>query len=227
MAKQRKKQTKVEEPVVDQQATEVKDPIVEDQQVEVEQPQQEPVVEQKEEEVKEEPKVEPKEASKTEPKKEEPKQVKKTFDDVIADAMKDPLVVPTAKGLQHYVEVCYTKTSGNGETIANANYNLYNIIINALNNPDRKASTKQMNLINKVFLVEKDRYFSPIALSRYDHFWKFGASTKMGYTMLVKFISAMANPNTRKEVAKTHIASKMGSFLPQGIVGKLETYYKI
>ncbi|RLF28598.1 MAG: hypothetical protein DRN14_03880 [Thermoplasmata archaeon] len=150
-----------------------------------------------------------------------------TFETIIEEAMLNPALAPIADVLKSYVDVCYKQASSDEITIANMNYNLFNIILGSLNVKDRKVSNLQMTFINKVFLIEKDRYFNTISLSRYDHFWSFGIDSKMGYSMLIKYISAMANPNTRKQQAKTHIAEKMNRYLPEGIVGKLELFYKV
>lgn len=152
---------------------------------------------------------------------------KKTFEDLYNEKKDDTVIGPVAEALKYYVDVCYKQSHSDGPTIASMNYNLFNTIIGALNTEDKQASKAKMDFINRAFLVEKDRYFNIISLNRYDHFWSYGNETKMGYVMLVKYISEMANPNTRKQKAKIVIAEKMAKFLPEGIIGKLETYYKV
>jgi len=229
MAKRRKKVETNEEEQVEQQVV----PTVEATETKEETPTVEvtPIPEVKEKVVvpKEEPKVvtpEPKQEVKEKPKVETIK-AKATFETIYEDGMKDPVVSSIADALKHYVDVCYIQNSQDGATVASMNYNLFNLIIGALNDADRASSTKKMNFINKVFLVEKDRYFNVISLSRYDHFWSFGPESKMGYSMLIKFISDLSNPNTRKAKAKVLSADKMAKFLPEGIVGKLESFYKL
>jgi len=152
---------------------------------------------------------------------------KATFETLYEEAKKDPVILPIAESIKDYINICYMQKSQDGATVSNMNYNLFNLIIGALNDNDKSASNKKMTFINKVFLVEKDRYFSTISLCRYDHFWSFGPESKMGYIMLIKFISDLSNPNTRKAKAKVLSADKMAKFLPEGIVGKLESFYKL
>jgi len=220
MAKRRKKNEDVEQPVVEtpEVQEEVKQP-----EPEVQEPVEQP-------EVKEEVKPEVKEeVKKTETPKPETKQPakKKTFEDLYEEGKKDPVLAPLADALKHYVDVCYKQKSQDGHTVASMNYNLYNLILGALNDADKSVATKKMNYISKMFLVEKDGYFNVISLSRYDHFWSYGPESKMGYAMLITFISDMANPNTRKAKLKTMKPEKMAKFLPEGIIGKLESFYKL
>jgi len=152
---------------------------------------------------------------------------KKTFEDLYEEKKDDVIVGPVAEALKYYIDICYKQKHSDGETIASMNYNLFNTIIGALSVEDKQASKAKMDFINRAFLVEKDGYFNTVSLTRFDHFWAYGNESKMGYTMLVKYISGMANPNTRKQKSKVLIAEKMAKFLPEGIIGKLETYYKV
>jgi len=222
MAKRRKKQETVEEQQVKQDAV---NEVSEDDKM----PDVDEVLPKLDEALEEigEPKVDEAPKVVKVPKKEQVKDVKQTFETIFKEASKDPVLATTAEALNNYVNVCYKQNSQDGATIASMNYNLFNIIIGTLNDTDRKISNKKMNFINKVFLIEKDGYFNPVSLSRYDHFWSFGPESKMGYSMLIKYISELSNPNTRKAKAKIMPAERMAKFLPEGLVGKLETFYKL
>jgi hypothetical protein len=218
MTKRRKKNEDVEQPVV-------KTPEVE-QEVKQPEPEVQETAVKETEIVKPEVKEEVKKTETPEPDKKQPAK-KKTFDDLYEEGKKDPILAPLAEALKHYVDVCYKQNSQDGHIVASMSYNLYNLILGALTDADKTSSTKKMNYINKIFLVEKDGYFNVISLSRYDHFWSYGPESKMGYAMLITLISDMADPNTRKAKLKNIKPEKMAKFLPEGAIGKLESFYKL
>ena len=147
------------------------------------------------------------------------------FEELVEDKKDDKVVGRLVTSLERYVNIVFKKNPNDGETVASMNYELYNIIKGIFGEEDYSVFKAKLTLLNRVFLLERNRYFNPVALSKYDFFWGFGNESRIGYHMLIEFLSEMANPNTRKARSKNFSINALVKHLPEGSMAKLTKFY--
>ena len=156
-----------------------------------------------------------------------PSKRKKTFEDIYNETKNDAELSQLVEAIKNYVDTVFFKHPADGQIVASMNHNLYNIILGILNEEEYGVFKKKMNLLNKIFLVEKGRYFNPVSLSKFDHYWNYGSDSRMGYHMLVEYMSEMSNPNTRKQSSGAMSITSISKYLPEGSINKLTRFYNL
>lgn len=148
-----------------------------------------------------------------------------TIEDVYAKYKDNAKVGMLVEAIMHYLSVIFGSRGNDGKTVASQNYNFYKLLLNVLSEKDYGTFKVKFDAINEMFRVGKDDKFSPISLSRFDHYWSYGGDSRMKYLILVEFISSMANPIDRAKAKKRFKIENITKSVPHDAVENLVRYY--
>lgn len=138
------------------------------------------------------------------------------------DVIKDLVI-----GLKQYYDFITGPKKDQPLEYVAANYRLYNLVINQLGDEKYSKVKTRLNVLLKVFNVEKNGAFNIINILKYDHYWKYGQKTRISYYLLMTFLEGISDPKTRRDELKRLSLEKLAKYVPVKVTENLRRYLNI
>ena len=130
-------------------------------------------------------------------------------------------------GLKQYQDFIAGPKRNNPNEYVSQSYRFYNNLIKHFNTTNYPEFKLRMDILLKTLNGEKDKHLNVINLLKYDIYWKYGQKTKVSYYLLMTFLDAVADPNTRKEQLKTIDMNKLAGYVPEQVMLNFRRYFNV
>jgi len=108
-----------------------------------------------------------------------------------------------------------------------AKYNLYLQLVTLMNNVSHQDFVKNITMLNRLFVVERDNLLNVLNLVAEDYKWSYGAKSKIGFNTIVEMLSTLAKPETRAKKLKQVQVKNIFKYLNDAGVRNLTKYYRL
>lgn len=150
----------------------------------------------------------------------------KTFDELYENFKDDPFYGPLIHIFKTYRDYIKNTTYKRAKEWVNQNYKLYTQVKLLLVDKDFNKVSKYIDMINKIFLLDKVT-FSPLNLLRYDYIWPGTLADRKEWLELFTLLIELAHPAIRKERLKMINLNEGLTNLSNGLKENIKKYYTL